>query len=190
MNANAIATNTSTDFAPGPPSGRFALLTDRPDELDGLAGALRQYASGGVREVFAWTGVERFRAPSGTHPPYRGLARVEARKITAERVADAESRAQALVRSWSASSWPTHTEVILDACIDTIASRLQINRIELLITPGRNGMEGLARAAAARAGCALLLVPLKADADAVDHRSGWLFGKRHASTGRLGAFHG
>ena len=190
MNANAIGTRTLTDLAPAPASGRFALLTDRPDELDGLAGALRQYAAGSVREVFAWTAVERFRAPSGTHPPYRGLARVEARNITAERVADAESRAQALVRSWPASDWQAHAEVILDACTDAITSRLLTNQIELLITPGRAGLEGLVRAAAARAGCALLLVPAKPDADTSSQRSGWLFGKRHASAGRLGALHG
>jgi hypothetical protein len=182
--------DSDTDTRPGNETGRFALLTDAPDRFESLAATLRQYTPGRHGEVSLWTAVERFRAPSGTHPPYRGLARTEARNITADRVAASEAQANLVAYSLANAGWDVRVEVILDAGVEAISFRLGDNGIGLLVTEGGTRLAESARTAAALAGCALLLLPSHADEDGgVSYLAG-LFGRKQAAPGRLRVFHG
>jgi hypothetical protein len=136
---------------------RVALLVEQPAQVAELGAPLRQLALQGVREVYVWLCVERFKAPSGTHPPYRSLARQEAREITAQRVAGAEASAALSVPSLSGPGRETRVESVLDPTPEAIAARLLASKVDLLISAGESG-SGLGVKAASLAGCALLIV--------------------------------
>jgi hypothetical protein len=137
---------------------RVALLAASPEQLASLVQALRQLASDDVHEVFVWLDIERFHAPSSTHPPYRQLARAEARNITAARIARNETEAWEAMRALTGHGWLIQVESFLDATPSLIASRLVSDEIGLLVSEGE-GTAGLAAKAAAEGGCPLLLVP-------------------------------
>jgi hypothetical protein len=182
--------DSETDARSENERGGIAFLSDAPDRLDTLAATLRQYTPARAGGVFLWSAVERFRAPSGTHPPYRGLARREARCITTERVAAAEAQANLVAHSLANSGWDARVEVILDPGVEAISSRLRDNGIELLVTEGGTRLAEAARTAAALAGCALLLLPSHIErGDGVSHFAG-LFGRRQGAPNRLRLFHG
>jgi hypothetical protein len=143
---------------------RVAVLTDEPDELPNLGLALRQFASDEVNEVVVWLVVERFRAPSSTHPPYRLLARQEARDITAQRSERAEAAAAVVVQAWDGYGWQIGLEAVLDASPESIAARLLDQEIDLLVSEGESGAGRMAAKASTTAGCPLLLVPSDASA--------------------------
>jgi hypothetical protein len=137
---------------------RVAILAGDPARLTALAAALRQFAAADGRQVLLWAGVQRFRAPSSTHPPYRGLARVEARNITVDRVTEAEASLAVAASALAGQGWQVEAEVILDTGMEGIIERLAMSEVELLVTePAAFG--GQAEKIASRAGCALLLVP-------------------------------
>jgi hypothetical protein len=179
--ATSVATQTRT----GHKHQRVVLLPDNPAQLPLLAQALRELAGSEVSEVIVWLRVERFHAPSSTHPPYRRLARIEARNITAERASAAEAAAHESMPSW-AEGWQTSLEAVIDASAKSIAARLIADEIDLAVTPGDRGLSReLATAAAALAGRPLLLVP---ELDAFSSRPG--SGERRVFIGHLGATHG
>jgi hypothetical protein len=138
---------------------KVALLSGNAGQLPALGQALRQFASEEVREVSVWLNVERFRAPSSTHPPYRALARIEAHNITANRVTQSETEGRDLTQAWAEYGWQTHVEAILDASEATIASRLREREIDLLVCEDASETARLGAKAAALAACPLFLVP-------------------------------
>ena len=179
--STAVATNSNEEKK----HRRVVLLTDSAAQLPMLAQALREFAAGEVREVLVWLQVERFRAPSSTHPPYRGLARIEARNITAERAAAIETEARESMPTWAAG-WQTSIEAVLDASAVSIAVQLQAEEIDLVVTLGHAGRNReLGADAAAIAGRPLLLVP-ESGPDASQAASD----KGRRLSGRLGASQG
>ena len=141
---------------------RVALMADSPAQLAGLGAALRRVASDDLKEVAIWLRVDRFHATSSTHPPYRGLGRIEARTITADRVAQAESAAMDAARGWQAG-WQTSFEAVLHDAPDKLANRLQEAEIDLLVAAAESRSSALGSRAAGQAACPLLLVPAEAD---------------------------
>jgi hypothetical protein len=125
--------------------------------------ALRQFASESVREVAVWPTVERFRAPSSTHPPYRSLARHEARSITSDRAAAAVAKTEESVQSWHGFAWQTTVEVLVDVSSEALAQRLTQLGIDLLVVAEGERSTASAVRASERAACPALLVPSARD---------------------------
>jgi hypothetical protein len=140
-----------------------ALLADRPAEVQSMVEALEDYASPEPRQIQVWLSIERFRAPSGIHPPYRSLARTEARNITAGRIAEAEASAKEALQRTEVRT--AQIESLLDTDSAAVALLLQDEQIDLLVCQVGTKAAIIGGQAAARAACSLLLVPRSASAD-------------------------
>jgi hypothetical protein len=162
-------TRTRAETVHEPPANRrfhrVAVLTDKPDRLPKLGEALRDFAPSEVRQVLVWLTVERFCAPSGTHPPYRSMARLEARNITIERAAKAQAEASEAMRLWRDFDWQTDVEPVFDVSADVLAHRLLDEEIDLLVTTEAERSAALAVKGSEKAACALLLVPVAGPAN-------------------------
>ncbi|MPZ49409.1 MAG: hypothetical protein GEU75_08960 [Dehalococcoidia bacterium] len=166
-------TNVQPEFS------HVALFTSQPARLPGLVASLRQFAGGEGRKLLLWANAERFRAPPGLHPPYHALGRIEARNLTADRVAAAETATAEASATLAAEGWEVTSEILLDATSADVLSRLDANQIELLVTESAS-FAGQAERLAAKAGCALLLVP-----DSEHATTGASAGGRANQAGRL-----
>jgi hypothetical protein len=153
---NPIETQAGSRYA------NVAVLTDRPAGLGRLQQPLRQLAPH-ADAVHVWLGVERFRAPSSTHPPYRVLARAEARNITAERLLQAAAGAREAVATWAADIATPDIAAILDPTTADIIARIVAAEIDLLVCDADSGVVALAERAASQTGRPLLLVPAADD---------------------------
>ena len=145
--------------ATGQTPANIAFLGQDGSALEALDKTIQQLAPSGVKSVHAWMAVERFRAPSSTHPPYRGLARQEARNITAERIVRAEAEVAAAMRRWSERGWQATSEVILDLDATALAARLDERAIDLLVCDSGSALVRLAEKVASQTGLPLLLLP-------------------------------
>jgi hypothetical protein len=134
-----------------------AVLTDRPAHLAQLGAALRRFAASDIESMRVWVNVERFRAPSSTPVPYRTLARIEARNITAERLAAAEASATEAAGSWSTSA-VVRIEAIAGADAEAIVERMTRCEVDLLACDAASGVVGLAERVAALTGRPVLLI--------------------------------
>jgi hypothetical protein len=139
---------------------RVAILAEAPERLKELGRAIYEFAADDILQVFVWIPVECFRAPSGTHPPYRDLARLEARRITEERRSKAEAETAKAVLAWSDFDWHTQIEAIPDLTAAVLARRLRDKEIGLLVASEGGRVSSLAAKAAKEAACPLLLVPV------------------------------